>query len=61
MAYNPACHQLNICMHTFSEYLPTLQNLKSPSLFLENLWIFTQTKGQFWMCYCCKQFTLFIL
>lgn len=60
MASNPESEQLNICMHTLSEYLPILQNFKPPSLTLDNLWIFTQTKGRIWMCYWCKQFTLFI-
>lgn len=61
MANNPECEQLNIYMHTLNQYLPTPQNLTSPSLTLDNRWIVTQTKGQIWMRYRCKQFTLFIL
>ena len=60
MAYNPECEPLNTYMHTSREYLHTLQDLTSLSLTPHNLWIFTQTKGQIWMCCCCKQFTRFI-
>lgn len=38
MAYNPEWEQLNTCMHTLSEDLSTLQNLKCPSLTQHSLW-----------------------